>query len=313
MQKPVSDHLGSPSESATPPADLLEALGGKATFGRLSVVGWGDWYVSPSKQKIRRVVCVCTCGNHKSILPGNLRNGHAASCGCLRREAHHCRGRVRKPLDLLESMGGRTRFGRLTPVAWGELEPYGNNGKRLRRVVCKCDCGTLKKVEAGSLRAGVTRSCGCLRIDVPYTRTPEALMKVLGGKTEFGNLRVLGWGDRETLGESGREVNRALCECACGNILNVRPGSLRSGSSRSCGCSRRKKKHPDVPEAQHIEAVKAASGIRGVAWIAKQRCFRAYIDVQRERVHLGSFQTVQEAADARLQAEQRVKSGLHAR
>ena len=49
------------------------------------------------------------------------------------------------------------RFGRLVAVA-----PCATSTLKCR---CRCDCGTVKQVRAYSLRAGTTRSCGCL-----YTR-----------------------------------------------------------------------------------------------------------------------------------------------
>src|SRR5271166_1865830 len=47
--------------------------------------------------------------------------------------------------------------------------------------VCRCDCGTLCRVQSGSLRAGATSSCGCLQIEARIevhtthglTHTPE--------------------------------------------------------------------------------------------------------------------------------------------
>ncbi|PNH18659.1 hypothetical protein B6K86_08665 [Lachnospiraceae bacterium] len=36
--------------------------------------------------------------------------------------------------------------------------------------LCRCDCGALRVVPAGSLRYGHTRSCGCLRSDIARTK-----------------------------------------------------------------------------------------------------------------------------------------------
>lgn len=49
------------------------------------------------------------------------------------------------------------KYGRYTVLSEAE------RAKRLRRVLCRCDCGTERVVLLGSLRSGHTKSCGCLR------------------------------------------------------------------------------------------------------------------------------------------------------
>lgn len=63
------------------------------------------------------------------------------------------------------------RFGRLVVVAEA---PRSNAG--LTRWSCRCDCGKSSVVHAGSLRAGHTRSCGCLKVEETI-RTGERNMK----------------------------------------------------------------------------------------------------------------------------------------
>ena len=53
------------------------------------------------------------------------------------------------------------KFGRLTVLYRGvNLKP------RVTRWVCQCDCGKIKTVTAGNLKAGTTVSCGCYRYDI---------------------------------------------------------------------------------------------------------------------------------------------------
>lgn len=47
------------------------------------------------------------------------------------------------------------RFGRLLALKWGRT----NAGRSAWE--CQCDCGTVKSVDASSLRGGLSRSCGC--------------------------------------------------------------------------------------------------------------------------------------------------------
>jgi hypothetical protein len=52
----------------------------------------------------------------------------------------------------------------LTGLRFGRLRVLGRGPDALRGVPrwdCRCDCGTLRTIESGSLRYGSTRSCGC--------------------------------------------------------------------------------------------------------------------------------------------------------
>lgn len=51
-------------------------------------------------------------------------------------------------------------FGRLTILR--ETEPP----QRPRRVICRCECGTVKEIQLAHLRSGATQSCGCYAREV---------------------------------------------------------------------------------------------------------------------------------------------------
>lgn len=48
------------------------------------------------------------------------------------------------------------RFNRWTVIDQAPCHPYG-----VRRVVCRCECGTVKTVRLHNIRRGLSRSCGC--------------------------------------------------------------------------------------------------------------------------------------------------------
>lgn len=50
------------------------------------------------------------------------------------------------------------RFGHLEVVQRDGSDRFGNS-----RWQCRCDCGNLKSIVSHNLKAGRTRSCGCLR------------------------------------------------------------------------------------------------------------------------------------------------------
>ena len=55
-------------------------------FGRLTVIGRTDDYVSPKGHKLVRWLCECDCGNKSCVTTSSLKKGESKSCGCLNRE-----------------------------------------------------------------------------------------------------------------------------------------------------------------------------------------------------------------------------------
>lgn len=115
-----------------------------------SMVGktYGDLYIAEylpgeSTAKVDKYRCICTCGNEKNILGGNLRRGNSKSCGCLVR-----RGTVDKMVGMTFS---RIHVIQYVPEASKEIDYY----------LCKCSCGSEKIISGASLRSGNTSSCGC--------------------------------------------------------------------------------------------------------------------------------------------------------
>lgn len=56
------------------------------------------------------------------------------------------------------------RYERLTIIE--EVEPVWYSGKPCRRFLCGCECGKKVVVKFASLRAGATKSCGCLNLEI---------------------------------------------------------------------------------------------------------------------------------------------------
>jgi hypothetical protein len=182
------------------------------TFERLTVIS----FVDRGKSGDARWHCRCLCGNEKVVLASNLKLGTTKSCGCLRAE------KIKGPrLDLT----GQT-FGRLTV-----LELVGGTGRPKWR--CRCLCGNEKVVAAVELKNGDTRSCGCLHRETARLRAiSRRPLLNLTGRT-FGRLTVIGFVNH--VKEGGRE--QWHCRCLCGNEKVVLASNLKTGNTRSCGCS----------------------------------------------------------------------------
>lgn len=126
------------------------------TFGRLTVLGAAPRYVDGGGKVRRKFICRCICGEQAEFLGENLRSGHTTSCGCQQDDNR----RERR----LKGLIGQ-RYGRLTVVA--DVEPYVSpQGKRLRRVRVRCDCGTENEATLNSVRRGLAASCGCYRTEM---------------------------------------------------------------------------------------------------------------------------------------------------
>lgn len=117
-------------------------------------------------------------------------------------------------------------FGRLTAVSPATKKT--TSGRNIANGwMCRCECGNSMVTSISSLRRGLTRSCGCLALDVR-----RKIRHDLTGAV-FSRLTVL------SLHASGTEVfgrTEWLCKCECGNTTITGTASLRNGNTRSCGC-----------------------------------------------------------------------------
>lgn len=85
---------------------------------------------------------------------------------------------------------------------------------------CICDCGTGRDIYGGTLRNGLSRSCGCYNKAVAHAKRHD-----LTGR-RVGQLVVI----EETQPGVWR------CRCDCGNDASVKHRALLKEDSKSCGC-----------------------------------------------------------------------------
>lgn len=106
------------------------------------------------------------------------------------------------------------KFGRLTAVSQNGRD---QSGKVIWN--CTCECGNTKSVPGSILRAGLCKSCGCLK----------RILNLRGRK--FGRLTVI-----DKIGSNKHKNPVWSCKCECGSLTKATSTSLVNGNVRSCGC-----------------------------------------------------------------------------
>lgn len=176
------------------------------------------------------------------------------------------------------------------------------NGRRYWH--CVCDCGKECDVQAGHLKSGHTKSCGCYRREASRSRKLD-----LTGQ-RFGRLLVL----CQLPEKKGKEALWE-CRCDCGNTCICQTDNLRRGTTRSCGCFQEEQRRENMKTAIHfvdgtcVERIASrkpfstnTSGHRGV-YRRENGSWRATIGFKGKVYNLGSFHRIEDAVNARLEAE----------
>lgn len=99
--------------------------------------------------------CKCDCGNETVTRATSLKNGHTRSCGCAHSDGAMGIG--------LQDITGQ-KFGR-----WTVLYENGRLKEPRGRLVtlwhCRCECGTERDLRSGTLKSGLSLSCGCFKYE----------------------------------------------------------------------------------------------------------------------------------------------------
>ena len=256
---------------------------------------FGQWLVKEqcirNEKGERKWLCRCQCGTERYVLERSLLFGGSRSCGCLaRKHASEACG-----YDLLGQC-----FGALTVVDRAEKRP----GDRALRWKCRCVCGKIVECASTLLVTGKKTSCGC--------RTERRCAWAdITGRT-FDRLTVLYPLDKRdnSVGVIWR------CRCVCGGEVDASYNALMYGNMRSCGC--RKKEYDQAlrgylthVDGTCIDSLKSrktpknnTTGVRGVCRVGDK--FMAKIVFQKRQYHLGRYDTLEEAAEARREAEKEI-------
>lgn len=239
--------------------------------------------------------CRCDCGGEILVNTKRLKRGTVTNCGCIPKTTAQ-KGPIK------EDLTGQ-RFGRLLV-----LRPAKKHRDRTCWV-CRCDCGNQHTATAHNLKAGKTTSCGCLR-----GMEAGNFLDISGRK--IGRLAVLA----PTKKRDRKGSILWHCRCDCGNELDISESNLIHGNYRSCGCLKSEVQKNinhqlhrfDGTCVEWLEKRKHrsdnTSGFRGV--YSSHGKFTAAIGFKKQRFHIGTYDTFEEAVQARLQAEKLIHDGF---
>ena len=166
---------------------------------------------------------------------------------------------------------------------------------------CDCDCGNKTTVPRAALLRGGTKSCGC---------------RLRGNRADltdrtFGYLKAVRYSHAEK-----RSMHHWECTCECGNTVVVAAKNLISGRTVSCGCKSAELRKPGLDKYREsvsfdgtkLDALKAKTrkdSVSGVKGVGKSGTgWRARIVFQGKEYHLGVYPTIEQAAEARREAEE---------
>lgn len=130
---------------------------------------------------------------------------------------------LKENIIVLENLIGN-KYGLLTVIDKADDE-ITSKGYRIKKWLCKCECGKLIVTRGASLKSGHTKGCG----------QKHRKYEILDGQT-FGKLTVIRQAEDYVL-KNGKRMIQWYCQCSCGNFIITRGTSLKSGHTRSCGCA----------------------------------------------------------------------------
>lgn len=227
--------------------------------------------------------CRCDCGGEIELDTRYLQRGTITDCGC--------KTTVRPGMLDLTGM----RFGKLVCLyPADEKDKRGNT-----QWVCRCDCGNTCLAAVPQLRSGYKKSCGCVS---------HPSLKDFAGK-RFGKLTVIAYAGKRA------GMHRWKCQCDCGNETVVGQTLLQNGKTQSCGCLQQTQifenmKYVDGTSVTKLEARMArppiasnTSGYNGVYRNKISGKWTAQIGFKGKTYHLGSFDNIQDAINARKRGE----------
>ena len=253
----------------------------------------GRWTVQDSFIKTtkgeKKWLCRCECGTERYVLERSLRHNGSLSCGCLRKEesvkavSYDLTGKKYGELTVLHKAENQRKNG---GVWWS----------------CLCSCGNHYDVPATLLTTGKRTNCGGKIHPKNYSNT------------DITNRRYHSLVAQYPLNErNNKGAVMWHCICDCGNEIDVTYNNLLYGNMKSCGCQKKENDKKLQSTLTHLAGTSIdmlrskkipsdnTTGYKGVYIIRGK--YVAKIVFRGKAYYLGAFDNINDAAEARKEAE----------
>ena len=207
---------------------------------------------------------------------------------------------------------------------WVVLDEEHGTSRSNRKWLCRCDCGTERTVLERNLRYGTSLSCGCLRKvrhakddEIPTASPTADACKAAKKKSRYSDISNRRFGRLVVLHPSGGHDKNGFviwhCRCDCGNEADISYNSLVYGNQISCGCQKIEHDQKLNTYLTHVagtsvEMLKSTkipkdntTGYKGVYLVRGK--YLAKIVFQKKQYVLGMYERIEDAAQARKDAE----------
>ncbi len=202
---------------------------------------------------------------------------------------------------------------------FGDLVVQKTYWENAMRCVCRCcKCGKTIDLHTSALVNRKNPTCGCEKRKRTPPKIKDKYLEMKGNV--YGTLEVLDVFRPDIANGQGVFQTKLRCRCLkCGTITEPDAVAVLRGSTKSCTtCSRRiREMAKDAMDASFVDGTNIiqidgrrkrnknnSTGYNGVSRSGDK--YRAYINFKRKQYHLGVYNTVERAVEARKEAEERI-------
>lgn len=285
------------------------------------------------------VTCKCKCGSEKSYRLNSIKTEHTYSCGCSKFN------NPKRSEDLTgKKFGKLTVIGRDLERDKKLIEE-GKSGNSHWLCKCDCGNPELRSVTAYQLKTGHTQSCGCYASEKIAERNKKYSTKInsfrdnedgtitlfddnnnecLIDKEDYniikrwywrkvekrGNIKKGYWATNVKIDDKYNKsvllIHQVIAEIKYGEYDSKTqlPDHLSRDTSDNRKCNILLKNNMGNCKNRGISKANT-SGKTGVSFVESSGKWCAYITVNYKTIHLGSYENIEDAIDARIKAEKK--------